>query len=508
MPDSVFRVDDRGSIFNYQQIRISMFTRITLIALTATLLMAGSGSVFAQEAWSLEKSIMHARQNSLVVKQAQYNTSLTELTYKQNRMNRLPSVNGGGNAGFQFGRTIDPTTNSFNNESIGSNSFSVDASVTLYNGNFVTNSIKQSKIDLAAAKLDADDAINTVSLQVANAYLNVLLAEEQLENAEKRLELSQFQLDQTDKLIRAGSRATNERLDFVAQTARDEQAVIEASNLVEINYLALKQLLQLDPNTNMQVVKPDIVVPTDATPENFTLNEVYTAALNTQPNIRANALRSQSAQLDEAIARSGALPSLFLYGNLNTYYSSRAQDFLRPNLDNLIIVEGPAQPVLINNVPVSLVEFSQQGITFPKKSYFDQLNENFGQTVGLSLRVPIYNNHRNTIAVERARLGVLNQEVLNRQAEQTLKTNIQQAIANARAAKLSYQASLRSVEAAQASYDNAKKRFDLGGINSLDFTNTRILLDQSQVTLIQAKYQYLFNLKVVDFYLGRPLNLN
>ena len=484
-----------------------MLQRITHFIFTAALL-AISGNAFAQESWTLEKSILHARQNSLTVKQAQYTTSLTELSYKQNKYNRLPSINAGGNASYQFGRTIDPTTNTFNNESIGSNSFSLDVGVTLYNGGFITNSIKQSKIDLQAAQLDTEDAINTISLQVANAYLNVLLSEEQLENAEKRLELSQFQLDQTDKLIRAGARPANERLDFVAQTARDEQAVIEARNLVEINYLSLKQLLQLDPRTDIRIVRPEVVIPADANPEGFTLNEVYTAALGTQPNIRANALRSQSALLDESIARAGGLPTVSLYGSLNTYFSSVSQDFLHPNLDNAVLVPGSPQPIRINGIDALLTEFSYEGITFPKKSYGDQLNENFGQSVGISLRIPIYNNHRNSIAVERARLGVLNQEVFNRQAEQTLKTNIQQAIASARAAKLSHQASLRSVEAAQAAYDNAKKRFDLGGINSLEFTNARNLLDQAQVTLIQAKYQYLFNLKVVDFYLGKPLNLN
>ena len=119
-----------------------MLQRITHYIFTVALL-AISVNAFAQESWTLEKSILHARQNSLTVKQAQFTTSLTELTYKQNKYNRLPSVNAGGNASYQFGRTIDPTTNTFNNESIGSNSFSLDVGVTLYNGNFINNSIKQ-----------------------------------------------------------------------------------------------------------------------------------------------------------------------------------------------------------------------------------------------------------------------------------------------------------------------------------------------------------------------------
>jgi len=484
-----------------------MLQRITLIALTLALL-AGSGSSFAQESWSLEKSILYARQNSLGVKQAQYAIRNAELLDKQNRMSRLPSVNGSTSAGYQLGRTIDPTTNTFNNESIGFNSFSVDVGVTLYNGNFINNSIKQGKLDLQAARLDAEDIVNNISLQVASAYLSVLLAEEQLENARKRLELSQFQLDQTDKLIRAGTRPSNDRLDFLAQTARDEQTVIEAQNLVDINYLSLKQLLVLDPNTEIKIDRPEVVIPADANPEALVVNEVYNTALATQPNIRANALRAQSAQIDESLARAGALPSLSLFGGLNTNYSTVSRDFLNPNLDNAQTVLQTGVPVQINGFDALLAQYSVEGITFPKKSYGDQLNENFGQSVGVSLRVPIYNNHRNSIAMERARVGLLNTEVTNRQAEQTLKANVQRAIADARSAKLSYAASQRSVEAAQAAYDNAQKRFDLGAINSLEFTNARNLLDQAEVNLIQAKYQYVFNLKVVDFYLGKPISLN
>ncbi len=136
------------------------------------------------------------------------------------------------------------------------------------------------------------------------------------------------------------------------------------------------------------------------------------------------------------------------------------------------------------------------------------MSNNFGQSVGLNISIPIYNNHRNSIAVERAQLGVLTQELQNRQQRQFLQTAVQQAINDTRAAREAWLAGRRAVEAAQAAFDNAQKRFDLGAINALQYSTARITLDSAQVDLIRAKYQYLFNLKNVEFYMGKPLQLN
>ena len=208
-----------------------MFLRITLFFLFCAFIFTGAT---AQKAWSLEQCVEYAQKNSLTIKQAQYGIKNAELTNKQRKFNRLPNVNGSISGGFQFGRTIDPTTNSFNNERIGFNSYNINAGVTVFNGNRINNSIKQSQIDLDASILDAEASVNNISLMVASAYLSILLAEEQLENAINRRNLSQEQLDQTEKLIQAGTLPVNDRLDFVAQIALDEQTIIEAQNLVVI----------------------------------------------------------------------------------------------------------------------------------------------------------------------------------------------------------------------------------------------------------------------------------
>jgi len=465
-------------------------------------MMIAAQAVFAQNTWTLEKCIQYAQQNNLSTMQAQYNIQDAQLLEKLNRFSRLPNVSARTSAGYQFGRTIDPTTNTFNNEGIGFNSFSVDAGVALYDGNRINNSIKQSKIDLEAARLDAQATSNDIALNIAAAYLSILLAEEQLQNAQTRLKLSNEQLEQTDKLIRAGSLPPNDRLDFIAQIALDEQAIVDAQNQVAIGYLNLKQLMEVDPNEEIAIVRPEgIDIPGGADPSAFRLDEVYTSALQTQPQIRAADLRLESAQLGEDIARASMLPTLSLFGSLNTNYSSAAQA-------PIFGLVRSKQTVFIENMPVEIEFENEAPVDFQQVSYTDQINENFGQTVGASLSIPIYSNHRNRIQMERARIIALNTEVANRQQRQQLKADVQRAIADARAARESYNAAHRSVDAAQAAFDNAEKRFELGAINTLEYTTARNNLDRARVDLIRAKYQFIFNLKTVDFYLGRPIILD
>lgn len=476
-----------------------MLSRITL--LFSALILGFTVATGQQEVWTLEKCIQYARQNSLSIKQAQYNIKSAELLQKQATLSRLPSLNANGNAGYQFGRTIDPTTNGFKNENIGFNSYSLNAGVILYSGGEINNNIKQSRINLETAQLDAVNTANNIGLNVANAYLNILLAQEQLDNSRTRREQTQHQLEQTDKLIQAGSLPENDRLDILAQLALDEQSIIDAQNLVSISYLSLKQLMEIDPNTNFQIDRPEIGIPTDATPEGLTLEQVYNAALGAQPQIKASELRIQSADIGVQLAKAGALPTLSLSGNLSTSYSTRGQRIT--GYETQLI----PQTVYVNGSPLNF-EYETEIPQVADNPFTKQIKENFGQSVGLNLSIPLYNNGRNSVATERARLSVLNAEVSDRQVRQQLKTDVQTAIANAIASKQSYEASQRSLNAAQVAYDNAQKRFNLGAINTLLLTTASNNLEQAKVNLTRAKYQYIFNLKVVDFYLGKDIKLN
>jgi len=469
---------------------------------------AASTSTLKAQAWSLEKCIDYARQNSLTMKQAEVGIENTKLSEKQSRMERMPSLDANVSGGYSFGRTIDPTTNTFQSLSRGTNGFSIGADYILYNGGRIKNSIKQSRMDVAAQKAETEDIANSISLNVAGAYLNILFSEEQLLNAKKRLEQTQDQLNQTDRLIQAGSLPENDRLQILAQIAQDEQQVITQENSVVINYLTLKNLLQLEPDFDLQIQNPgDIPIPTDTKPELFQLQDLYSVALQNQPIIRAGELRIQSAGLGIDIARSGMLPSIALFGNIRTDFATGVKDPTRANTDNAMQVLGSSNLVNIDGTDALLADYFITGVTFPDRRYTDQLNDNFGQSIGVSARFPIYSKHTNKINIERARLNIINAEVALEQSKQQLKADIQRSIADAKAAKKQLEASEKSVNALQAAYENTEKKFKLGAANTFEFTSSKNQLDRSKVDLTIAKYDYLYKVKIVEFYQGKKITL-
>ncbi|MEM6318453.1 MAG: TolC family protein [Bacteroidota bacterium] len=443
-----------------------MLRKTTTLLLLAVVLVLPS---YAQEVWSLERCINHARQNNLTLKQSEIAVSQAELTEKGSRMARLPNVSARTSLGFNYGRGINPVTNDFINTRLGFNNWNLDANATLFNGGAISNTIKQSKLDLEAAKEDANTQFQNISLQMASAYLNILLAEEQVRIAQRAIEQTQEQLAIIDKRIDAGTVPKVDRLDILAQIARNEQTLIQAQNSVEINYLTLKNILELEPDYDLQIVLPDDIMEVNESNAAQTLSSVYAQALNSQATIKASEARMKSAEFGVPIAKADALPRVTLFAGLDTRYASPSN--------------------------------------FPSDSYGTQLNNNFGQVVGAQVNFPIYNNHRTRIGIERAKLDIINSEVQNRQVKQQLKADVQAAIANARAAQTELAASERSFEAAQAAFENAQKQYDLGVINTLELTTAKTNLDTAELNVARAKYDYVFRQKIIDFYLGKPMNL-
>ena len=475
-----------------------MFRKISLLVSLSFFLLNWAS---AQESWSLQRCIEYAKENSLNMKQAEYAIQGADLSRKQAQFNRLPNIDGTFNGGIQFGRTIDPTTNSFRNQRIGYNSYSVNGSLTLFSGNQINHNIQQAKLDLEAARLDGDATFNTMALGIATAYLQVLLSEEQLENARQQAALTQEQLDQTDKLIDAGVVPANDRLDLLAQLALNEQSVIQAENAVQINYLGLKQMLEVDPSFDMKIERPDVLIPADLNPDNLQVNQVYSTALGTQPQVEAGQKRLLSAEKGVDVARSFYWPTVTLFGSLSTNWSSVGQ-----KQDGFL--DFVPVPVRFPDGTEELIQLGLGSPLFVDANYGEQLSENLGQGVGVNIRVPIYNNSRNKIATDRAKLNVLSTKVANDQVRQQLKADVQRAVADAKAAQIAFEAAQKSQAAAEMAFDNAKRRYELGAINTLEYTTAKTNLEVAEVEVIRSKYQYVFNLKIVDFYMGKELTLN
>ena len=475
-----------------------MFKKFIIIGLTLF-----SGSLIAQETWTLERCINQAQENSRVVKQSQIAVKNAELIKKQDDWARYPSVSANTNLGFNFGRSVNPSTYSFENSTTNYNSWGISAGATLYNGGRINNQIKQSAIDIKAAQADLDQSVSNISLSVAQAYLQILLNEEQYENSRKRLQTSQSQLDRIDKQIKAGQLPSNAIYDLQAQAARDEQQIVAAANNVEIGYLNLKNLLELSPETPFKIERPRFVIPTNVNPDGFMFKAIYNQALNNQPNIRAADLRIKSAEMAVKIAQAALLPVLSVSANLNSNYSNTILDLTKART----VIVPIEQQVIINGQTTKVTFLQPQATDAPKKPYGSQLGDNFGQGIGLNLSIPIFSGFSRQIGVQRQKLNVESQMLILDRDKQQLKTDVQNAIANARSAKKQYEAVQKTFDAQKAAFDAAEKRFQIGTSNSFEFAQSKNTLDTAERDLTVAKYDYLFRLKIVEFYEGKKLSL-
>jgi outer membrane protein len=312
-------------------------------------------------------------------------------------------------------------------------------------------------------------------------------------------------LDRTDKQIRAGQLPPTARFDLVAQAARDEQQIVAASNNVEISMLNLKNLLEISPDAPFRIEKPNITIPKDANPDGFIFKAIYNQALGSQPFIRADELRIKSAQVGVKIAESQLLPVLSANAGFNSNYSSTITDFDK----GTTVVQDRISRVLINGSPVTITVPGGdiKVVDVPKKSYTKQLGENFGQGVGLNLSIPIFEGMRNKIGVQRQKLNVENQMLTLERDKQTLKSDVQNAIASSKAAKKQFEAAQKTYDAQKSAYDVVDKRFTAGSANSFELTIAKNNLDTAERDVIVAKYDYIFRLKIVEFYEGKKLSI-
>lgn len=476
------------------------------------LLLFVSGGLMAQsdDQWTLERAVSHALTNNLQVRQLDNTAELTRLNLDRAKAGRLPNLSGSTNAGLQFGRTIDPTTNSFEQQTIGFQGYQIQGGITLFQGGNIKNGIRQAELDYAAARMDSKVTSNNIGLQVANSYLTIVLFEEQLKNAQAQLQLTTDQLENTDALIEAGALPPAQRFDLLAQQAAAQRSVVDLENQVVTATLGLKILLELDYNTPFEIVTPEIN-PTDAQLfEQYNLEEVFLSARTTQPTIAAAEIRKESSVMSMQLAKGQYLPTVSLFGSVSTNFSSVARDFTSPIGGTVPDFEfGPPIPVQINGADATLsqlVAVGGTGPTFPTIGYFDQLNRNFGQSLGASVNIPIYSQGRKKIDLQNARIQQENAQLGVQQAENNLRNDVQLALNNLRGAQQSYRAATTSMEAAQAAYDNAQRSFRAGTANGFDLITTTNQLEQARTELTRSKYQLIFNRQVIRFYLGQGLS--
>ena len=450
--------------------------------------------------WTLQRAVDHALQHNLQVKLSALNTEVSKINLRENRASQLPDLSGNVNENLRAGRSVDPFTNSFVNQNIWSTSMGLNSNVTLFAGMQLKNNVQRSRIDLQASEADLAKAKNDMILNIVTAYMQVLFNDELLTTAQLNLSTSQSQAVRAEKLYKAGSVAETNLLEINAQVAADELNVINAQNNKDIAELNLMQLLDLQDKTNFEVEKPAIPEP-DQSVIAFNAEQVFETAQQTQPEINAATLRVRSAMKGVDVARGNYYPRLVLAGSISTGYSSTRQATTVSGVryDQFIFSQNP------DGSSPTVVYTPSPNFVVTDYLFTDQFNDNISKSVSLNLSIPIFNRFQARYGVQRSQVSVRNAE-LNLQLEKnTLRQKVEQAYADATAAQKKYVAAKKQLESFEKAYKNAEIRFNNGILNTTDFNVSKNNYIKAQSDIIQAKYDYTFKLKILDFYQGKPI---
>ncbi|MBK8620848.1 MAG: TolC family protein [Saprospiraceae bacterium] len=452
---------------------------------------------FSQKQFTLLECVDMALENNLQVKGIEFTKQNAEISLTQSRHAQLPNLGFNANFSNSFGRTVDPTSNSFISQSILSNGLSMNTGVLLFNGFRIQNTIDQNKLSTIAATKDIEQLKRDISLNVASAYLNILFANENMAIAQNQLAQTMAQREVMSRMIRVGNSPENAIFDLDAQIALNEQTIVTATNNRELALLTLRQLIRLDPTIPLDITTP-AVTPDAAFLELLTIDELMESAFLYQAGIEAAKLRVQMAEKGEKIAAAGYYPSLTAGFNLISNFSNRFQQ--------LVGVENTVNnlDVIINGQTVT-VGFPGQTPVFENIPYFDQLNNNLSYGIGLNLSVPIYSNYNVRAAKNRSVVATGNAKNNLEIQKDNLRVTVMQSFTEAKAARARYNASEKSFLAQTNVYENAKKRFEAGSVNSFELVRVKALQETAQNNLLIAKYDLFFRLKVLDFYLGKPI---
>ena len=446
--------------------------------------------------WSLQQCIVYAQVHNISVQQQQLNVEMSQANLRLSQGNMLPSVNGFASHTYNNGRTVDRFTNTFANSTVLSENFYLSSSVTLFSGLQNVNSVEQNKYSIQANRFQVQQTQYDIGMNVASAYLNVLYAKEQLDVAQQQVDLTQAQVDRMQKLYDAGAQAKGALLDLQSQLATEEVTLVSAQNTVNISYLNLTQLMNLDSTSGFQIVKPNLVIPAQNI-LNTTPEQIYQIAVSTMPGVKKAQMDYKSADKGVAIAYGAISPQITLQGSLGTGYSGASK-----TLQNSTYAGNDTIGITTAGDYVLYPRFDNTYTTTP---FGNQFNNNVNKSVGIQINIPIFNHFQTNTSITKAKIQRENAQLSIDLSQQQLFKNIQQAYADAQAAFLKYQASQKAVDASQESFKYMEDKFNVGAANSIDYNNEKTKLEKAQSDLIQAKYDYVFRMKVLDYYQGIPL---
>jgi outer membrane protein len=455
-----------------------------------------SATVFAQDnKITLKQCIDNAIKNNILVKQSDLQSETANINLKQAKANLLPNVNGNFSYGFNEGRSVDPITNSYINQQLTSATSTLSSNVVLYNGMRLQNLIKQNKLIYEANKMDLQQAKDNLALNVILAYLQVLSNDDVLLVAKAQSLVTKKQVERMGILVKEGAAANYLLSDLKGQFANEAIAIINATNALQQAILSLCQLMNVDYNAALQLEKNT----EDFSDTRYTNSsaEVYKAALQNFSLVKANNLKVKSAAKAMAISRAGFYPTLSLNANLGSNYSSLAKTL---SLANTTQEQTDAYVTVGGNQ--TFVFRQQQNYNATKTGFAKQLNNNLGTFVGLNVSIPLFNGFQTKNRVKAAAINLKTVQLESAGANLLLKQNIEQAYLNMTASLEKYSILKEQVKDFEESFRAAEVRFVNGVTNVAEYLISKNNLDRANVNFTQTKYDYIFRIKLLNYYKG------
>jgi outer membrane protein len=416
--------------------------------------------------WSLTECIEQALQENTAINQKKLANTVSELTLEQSKASRIPTLSGSTSQGFNFGRSLDPYTNTYIAQNIASNNFSLSSNLNLFTGFQTTNTIKKNELDLKAGTLDLEKTRKDVTLNVTLAYLQILFAYEQVENAKSQVESTQSQVDKTEILVNAGTLPIGNLYAVQSQLSTDKYSLVNAENQLSISKVNLMQLMELPVDPAFDVIRPNLGNIIFSTSTETAPDSIYSKALRVQPDVASSEIKVTSAETNLKISKAAMYPRLSISAGISSAYSDQRQ-----------------------------------------RTFDEQLNDNFSQSVRLSLSVPIFNQKQVSTSIQKSRVNVLSSQLNAQDAKNQLRKNIEQAYNDMIAAQHNYDAVQNQLVSTETSYNDSKRKYELGMITATDYLIEKNNYSNALTNLIRAKYNYLFMNKILDFYQGYPIEL-
>jgi len=461
---------------------------------------AYSQDIFPQQ-WTLQECVSQAIEHNITIQQAKLNAELANNNLDVSQWSYAPNLNFGTNYFWNFGLNIDPVTNQISRQTRQTANFNLSSNWSVYEGGRKYKTIARNNNSLLAARLDYEAAKNDISLNVASVYLQILLNKEIELVALEQIRISDLQVRRTEKMVATGSLARGDLLQLEAQLARDQQNLIASQNNVKLSRLQLANLLLIEDPANFDISSPEIAMPA-ATLISSSPAGIYSTAKENQPNVKSAEIKEKVSKQNISIAQSSYLPTLSLIAQVGTNYSDQIPNITGATDVLLPVGQVPSTGEIVTSIsPRSIPTID--GI----QAFNSQISDNLNEVVGINFSVPIFSRMAVRNSVQNAKINADIARLNLEQTKNTLKQTIYQAHADAKASYEQYKAAETSVKASQEAFDYAQQRFEVGAINQLDFESAKNNLASAKSQFSQAKYDYIFKIKVLEFYLTNQVAL-